>query len=171
MEVRCMMCTGRGHCDNVGWEMDEEGMFQAAEEIEDCPDFELDTDYISEVVATHVLILDPELYERAHVQFTLPDKLVVRIYLTRNILDNTEEVKELLEEVQETLEDLSNNTLGIKDMLIRVDFAFEQEDNPEVPNFLPDDIDAQLDTSEETAGPWVDDGPGEFQDSPDWGDE
>lgn len=189
MEVRCVMCTGRGHCDYTDWEMDEKGAFVAAADISDCPDFELDPDHISEVVATEILLMDPEMYAKAHVQFSLPDKLLVRIFLKKNVLDDKEEIQQMLEEVTENLEYLANGTIGIQDMLIQIDFAFESENNPKIPNALPTDITAnQLekvdddweDEEEDVFGnvdhrddEWEDEEDPEHQgDSPiDWGEE
>lgn len=140
MEVRCVICVNRGQCDHVEWGMNEGGMYEAATEIEDCPDFELSIDHVSEYVAQEVLMLDPDLYGKAQVQFALPDSLHVRIFLKRNILDNSEVIKDLREEVTEMLENLTTEILPIKNMRIQLDFAFEQENNPEIPNELPADI-------------------------------
>jgi phosphosulfolactate synthase (CoM biosynthesis protein A) len=123
--------------------MDEDGMALAAEDIADCPDFELDTDGISEVVATEVALLDPEMYVKVHAKFELPDKLGVRVYLAENLLDDKEEIKERLDEVVEALEYLSKGTIGISDMRIQVDFAFESENNSIVPDALPEGFGVQ----------------------------
>jgi hypothetical protein len=164
------MCMGRGICDHTDWTMDEENyVFIAAQDIADCPDFELNTDHISEVVAEEVMLLDPEMYGKVHAVFELPDKLGIRIFLKKNLLDDYKAIKEMLDETAEAVEYLSKGTIGIQNMRIQIDFAFESEDNLKIPNCLPANIEMEAGSKcpmedEDPESGWEDEEEDEWED-------
>lgn len=137
MEVRCKWCTKLGMiCDEVTeWALTKDGAYQCAPQIESCPEFEMDPEYMDEALVKLITEADydDQFQEvRVHAQPSGRYDIGILTKINFNWQDAAHKVKELTEHLNEA----NRTELGILDATFKISFMF-----PSVDGDGPDAVD------------------------------
>ena len=138
MEVRCVRCANKDICDYVGdWVLDEDGARIAANDVEDCPEYDIARDKVCEEMLARIMDIDPTDFQivkvtegKAAVGSNIP--LGTPVFVISSVTNknhNPVDKIKMAGEVTDVLQELNDDELNIEDAEFIVNIIYMESDH------------------------------------------